>query len=605
MAALWAMGNSTLFAQNNPIAAPTNSPPPAAPAAVPGIQNPAAPSPYGTPLPNNASITAPIWPPAGKTVPAAPGAVSDLQNPPPPPVIPDPSATPAPAAPPVADPPAEAICCDPSAPSWWKRVPAVRPMPPVGYFPIPPTGPGYYSALDLLLDRPRENRPKFPYSATSAMFNSFYDADFRYLDDPNNTQFDYLDFLHQIHIGCNWVFNTGGEYRNRYMQEDNSRLAPGGPTNDYDLQRTRVYADLWYRDWFRAYVEFLSAQTFGQTLAPLAIDYDPYDFLNLFIDLKIPGTGDHPAYFRVGRQEMLLGSQRLISPLDWANTRRSFEGVRAFRQGDKFDVDLFWVRPDIRTPASGGMAFRDENQDFAGAWVTYHPQKGQFVDAYYLFLDNRNVSVVSGLLRAPCVVNTIGARYVGSQKQLLWDMEDMLQYGFQGAPIFAAATTAGLGWNFAKLPLNPTWWVYYDYASGTAYGAGPTEFNTFNQLFPFGHYYLGFLDLVGRQNIHDLNTHLFLYPSKFITFWFQYHHFELDSPSDGLFSKASAVERRAAAGGAGQTVGDEFDILVNFHLGNHSDLLGGYSLMAPGSFIAKTGSSTMPSLAYVQYSFKW
>jgi hypothetical protein len=485
-------------------------------------------------------------------------------------------------------------------------VPAVRPMPPVGYFPIPPTGCGYYSALDLLLDR-QTQRPKFPYSPTSPMFNSFFDADFRYLDDPNNTQHDYLDFLHQIHFG-DFVFNTGGEYRNRYMQEDNSRLT--GATNDYDLQRTRVYGDLWYRDWIRVYVELQSAQSFGQSLVPLTIDVDPADFQNLFADIKIPGTDDHPAYVRIGRQEMLLGSQRLVSPLDWANTRRTFEGVRAFRQGDKIDVDLFWVRPDIRTAGTAGYTFRDDNQDFAGGWVTWKPTKGQFVDIYDLYLANRNSMVASGLLRAPCQVDTLGARYVGTNKQFLWDFEDMLQVGFEGKPIFASATTAGIGWNFKNMALNPTMWIYYDYASGTAYVPGTAtpvggEFNTFNQLFPFGHYYGGFLDFVGRMNMHDLNTHLFLYPSKFVTLWFQYHHFELDSATDALFGKASQVERRSATGAAGQTIGDEFDLLMNIHLGHHSDLLGGYSLMAPGTFIANTGSSTMPSLLYVRYSYRW
>jgi hypothetical protein len=545
-------------------------------------------------------------------MPVGSSAISQDPNapPPPPPMIPDPGHA-ANADPQVAGAtpnPQDPACCDPTdpKPSWWKRVPVVRPMPPVGNFQVPPTGCGYYSALDLLLGRQTE-RPKFPYSATSPMFNSFYDANFLYLDDPNNTQFDYLDFLHQIHFG-DFVFNTGGEYRNRYMQEDNSRLT--GVTNDYDLQRVRVYGDLWYRDWFRVYVEFLTAQTFGQTLAPLAIDYDPYDFENLFVDLKIPGTGDHPAYLRVGRQEMLLGSQRLISPLDWANTRRTFEGARAFRQGDNIDVDLFWVRPDIRTVASNGVAFRDDNQDFAGAWVTWRPQKGQYLDLYYLFAANRNVSVMSGLVRAPYEVNTFGARYTGSNKQFLWDFEDAVQCGQQVQSIFASATTAGIGWNFKKLPMDPTFWVYYDYASGTPVpGNGTADFTTFNQLFPFGHYYFGALDLVGRQNIHDANAHLFLYPAKFITIWLQYHHFELDSPADGLYAASGTVLRRSAAGTAGQTVGDEFDFLVNFHLGHHSDLLAGYSLMAPGNFIVNTAptpaAAVMPSLAYLQYSYRW
>jgi len=609
--ALWAMGAEAALAQNDR-AQPSFHPPVQNPPLVaPGNLTPAPGVPTMLPEPDSVTMPTLVLPPPPTGLPPAPVVEADPPSPPPAaPVIPDPTATPHPIPlphpPAITDPRVDIPCCDdaPKKPSWWGHVPVIRPMPPVGNFPVRPTGEGYYSALDWLLGRQRATPPVFPYSPVGPMFNSFFDANFLYLDNPNNTQFDYLDFLHQIHIGDNWVFNTGGEYRNRYMQEDNSRLT--GLTNDYDLQRVRVYGDLWFRDWARFYVEFLSAQTFGQSLAPLAIDYDPYDFENLFMDLKIPGTGDHPAYVRMGRQEMLLGSQRLISPLDWANTRRTFEGFRGFRLGDKIDVDLFWVRPDIRTPGSNGLAFRDDAQDFAGAWVTWRPQKGQFLDLYYLYADNRNSTVASGLVRAPYEVSTFGTRYVGTNKQFLWDFEDMIQFGQQVQPIFASATTAGIGWNFAKCPMNPTLWVYYDYASGTASPGNPAnDFTTFNQLFPFGHYYLGFLDLVGRMNIHDINTHLFLYPTKFVTLWFQYHHFELDSPFDALYSAGGAVERRSAAGTAGQTVGDEFDLLMNIHLGNHSDLLCGYSLMVPGKFIANTGSSTMPSLAYLQYSFKW
>jgi hypothetical protein len=40
----------------------------------------------------------------------------------------------------------------------------------------------------------------------------------------------------------------------------------------------------------------------------------------------------------VGRQELLYGAQRLISPLDWANTRRTFEGGKLIWQGERVEV---------------------------------------------------------------------------------------------------------------------------------------------------------------------------------------------------------------------------------------------------------------------------
>jgi hypothetical protein len=66
-------------------------------------------------------------------------------------------------------------------------------------------------------------------------------------------------------------------------------------------------------------VEYLDAHSFHQELAPLAVDINRPDLLNFFADVKIPDGDGYPAYVRVGRQEILLGSERLLSPIDWAN----------------------------------------------------------------------------------------------------------------------------------------------------------------------------------------------------------------------------------------------------------------------------------------------
>ena len=56
----------------------------------------------------------------------------------------------------------------------------------------------------------------------------------------------------------------------------NSRFT--GRNNEYDLFRTRVYGDLWYRDQFRVYAEFLGAYSSWQDLPPLPPDQNKADF---------------------------------------------------------------------------------------------------------------------------------------------------------------------------------------------------------------------------------------------------------------------------------------------------------------------------------------
>lgn len=484
--------------------------------------------------------------------------------------------------------------------SAWYDHPVPRIVHRPAFFPILPTGPGYYSLWDACTDNYREAPPKSGYPRFALMPPSFFDADFRYVDDPKYNP-DFFERLHRIHLGDNWLFATGGQAWWRHMHEVNARLT--GRTNDYDLWRIRPYADLWYRDSFRIYAEFITANTLSHDLAPLRIDEDRADMQNLFFDVKIGEVDCRPVYIRAGRQELSFGSQRLISPPDWANTRRTFQGVRGMYQGEKFDVDLFWVQPVIPEPTKFNSV--DHHVNFYGAWLTYRPRKGTFADLYYLYLDNSNTITASGLTTAPTSVHTLGTRYTGDQHQFLWDFEAMLQLGQRGpSSIRAANLTAGVGYNFANLPMNPTIWGYYDWASGDP-SPNAADYNTFNQLFPFGHYYFGWLDLVGRQNIRDVSGHLYLYPTKWITFNLQYHFLHLDRARDALYGVAGTPLRASLNGSAGGRVGQELDLIFNVHVTNRSDIMFGYSRMNVGDFVSNTGSGQTPELFYLMYNVRW
>jgi hypothetical protein len=489
----------------------------------------------------------------------------------------------------------------------WLKVPPVESIPRLGDFIIPPDRPGYYSLMDWFQGKCRDNPPKFPYPPFSADAGSFFDNDFRYLDDPDNTQTDWLDPIKRIHIGDDWLLSTGGEFRARWVDEQGSRLT--ATTNDYDLIRTRVYGDLWFRDRVRLYVEFIDAHAFNESLPPLAIDNNPDDFLNLFMELKLFQLFDSPVYTRIGRQELLYGSERLISPLDWANTRRTFQGAKTYWHTDKFDFDIFWAKP---VPVSGtSLDWWNVDQNLYGIWATYKPKKGTTRDFYVVEYNQASPLVSGGAVRpsGPLDVTTVGTRWAGDQDgRLLYDFEGMFQSGTRASSeIYAFAATSGLGYRAKNLNFNPAIWFYYDYASGTPDPSALGTTQTFNQLFPFGHYYLGFNDFVGRQNIQDFNTQFSINPTPFITALFQYHHFALAEAKDALYNAAGAVLRVDPTGKSGIDVGDEFDLTANVHINQHNDLLFGVSFFDAGPFLRSAGAGVPvpPRLYYLQYSYKW
>lgn len=480
--------------------------------------------------------------------------------------------------------------CTDCEPFNFKKVPPVRPATRPGMFPIPPSGAGAYNLLAALRGQDSPAAPKFGYPPFGLMPPSFFDADFRYLDDPKTPPQNVLDRMKRIPIGDDWLLSVGGQTMTRYHSEYNSRLTQRD--NNYDLSRFRLYTDLWYKDRLRLFAELNATYSIWQDLPPLAIDESGPEIQNLFVDLKLGELRNAPVYLRAGRQELLLGSQRLVSPPDWANVRRTFQGLRLLRTGEKFDFDAFVTQPVV--PSINKLDSGDNNQLFAGSFGTYRPAKGQAIDLYYFLLDNTNRASQQGIVRQPSTVHTVGSRYYGDRDlndcyKLLWDTEAAIQFGQRGnQEIIAGMVTTGLGMNFKKAPLNPTLWVYYDYASGDDSPNAGNHFTTFNQLFPFGHYYMGWTDLIGRQNIHDVNATLYLYPAKWLTVSTQFHNFWLDNVRDGLYNVPGNAVRRDPTGRASTFVGHEVDLITNFHVTRRSDILVSYAHLFGGGFLRDT-----------------
>src|SRR5262249_41095130 len=159
--------------------------------------------------------------------------------------------------------------------------------PRLGYFLVPPTGPGYYSALDQILGNYREGPPKYAYPRMSAIIYPFYDADWAYLLNPANTDTDYADVLKWIPVADGVTFTTGGEFGYQFRNDVNSSGGLTGVADAYSLFRVRAYGDLWVQDWLRFYGEFLYADYAGRTLPPLPIDADRGDILDLFADIRL------------------------------------------------------------------------------------------------------------------------------------------------------------------------------------------------------------------------------------------------------------------------------------------------------------------------------
>ena len=179
--------------------------------------------------------------------------------------------------------------------------------------------------------------PKFH---KSVFKNLRFEEDWSALKDPEMETDHWMPGLKLIELDGDgdWTASFGGQMRFQTKSEQNRNLL-GGPVphnNDFNLLRLRLHGDLRYRDDLRFFVEMLDGSIHANDAPPLAIDENNHDFLNAFIEY--PGK---EFLARLGRFEMQYGAQRLISPLEWANTRRTFQGGLVRSVNDQFTTDVF------------------------------------------------------------------------------------------------------------------------------------------------------------------------------------------------------------------------------------------------------------------------
>jgi len=455
--------------------------------------------------------------------------------------------------------------------------------------------------------------PPPPYSVVR------WNEDYSYLNDPN-LRTDFLDPIKYIPLNDSGDFylSLGGQARYRYEYFNNANFGAGTQDADgYHLLRFLAHADLHLGPNVRLFVQGKSSLIedggIGPGGDPRPIDADELDVQQAFADLTLPLGDKNSLLLRFGRQDLLYGAQRLISPLDWTNTRRTFEGFKTSLTTGPNTLDLFWVRlVDVeREEFNNG----DPNTSFAGIYdVLAIPglvakDDNSKLDLYGLALNRTNARFAQNAAAATPTADedryTLGIRLSGNPKPFDFDLEGDYQFGqFGRGDISAWAFAAEGGYTLAQAPFAPRLFLGFDIASGDRDPANP-DLQTFNQLAPLGHAYLGYIDVVGRQNIIDLHPGVELTLAqnftmvKKLTLRSEYHLFWRESTDDALYNVAAGIAtappvagvQRAAGGSNSSYVGSELDLLLNWQIDRHTAAYVGYSHFFAGDFIDDTAGT--------------
>jgi hypothetical protein len=231
----------------------------------------------------------------------------------------------------------------------------------------------------------------------------------------------------------------------------------------------------------------------------------------------------------------------------------------------------------------------------AEAYVLYVERKGQIIGADGTGRERRY---------------TLGGRLTGKPKPFDYDVEADYQGGsFNNEDIQAYSLATEGGYNFEQVMFKPRAFVGFDIASGDRHAGGRME--TFDQMFPSGHTFFGYIDFIGRQNIIDLHPGFdFTLMEKHrlvekLTLRSEYHQFWRQSVNDVIYDTSAAVFRANTSGTRSRNVGSEIDMLLRWDIDRHLGTYFGYSHFFHGSYIQDTGPHKDVDFTYaaVTYTF--
>jgi alginate export protein len=454
------------------------------------------------------------------------------------------------------------------------------------------------------------------YPVQPAYTASRYDEDYSFLANPaNRTEtLDLIKYIPLFNWGQDYFLTLGGELREQYEFIENDNFGRGSVNSDgYWLQRLMVHSDWHFGPFVRAFVQLKSDIEEGRKPGPRPIDRKRLDFNQAFVDFSYPrvNLSAEKSYFtlRLGRQEIDLGDERLISVREGANSRQSFDGARLIFNSPKARVDLFGLRLDADRP---GYFDNDPSWSHENLWGLYSTiplttkstaatLNNISLDLFYIGFSHDGAQFNQGV--GDEIRHSIGGRLWRAHhiNGLDFNLLGVYQFGtFGGEQIRAFSTAIDAGYKLQDVRWAPRIACSLQISSGDS-SPHDARLETFNAMFPAGYYYGGGLvGQVGPANAIILQPELDLHPTTTLGIYLKGLFVWREDTADGLYNTPGNLIRSGSANNK-RYVGASPEILVTQQLGRHAIFSVSYYHFYRGGFLTQN----QPVSKDVDYFSAW
>jgi len=412
------------------------------------------------------------------------------------------------------------------------------------------------------------------------------DEDWSFLRERSKRN-DFWDPLKYISLGREGYYVTlSSEIRYRVEgfhllgQDETSAVR-----DNYLLQRYLVGADVHLGSRLRLFTEFQSGIINGELRSPRSTDQNIADYHQAFFEWRQPFNDKSVFGVKAGRQELSIGSSRLISASPGLNVKRSFDGALLYFRNDAWRISGTFAKLVSVNPSAFDDR-PDHEQTFWGVAASRKSprfQKGE-LGFYYLGVDRANAEYDQGEGRD--LRHTVGVKWAGAGTRLDLNYDLILQWGsFKGSAVRAWAFSTETGYRFIGTPGKPRLSVRTDYATGDRDPIDP-GLQSFNPLFP-GNSYSGQVGFLGPTNLTDFNPAVTFTLRKNVFLSLEAPSYWRTSTADGIYSPDLRLLLHADVGKA-KYVGTNPGVVGIWQVTKHIMFQGAITRFIAGAFLEKT-----------------
>ncbi|MCA9691332.1 MAG: alginate export family protein [Myxococcales bacterium] len=400
--------------------------------------------------------------------------------------------------------------------------------------------------------------------------------------------------------------------RGRYVASFNND--DPAPTHNLE-QQVRVHVDASYGP-VSAFIQFQDARAWGFERGP-GSDESNTDLYQGYLQLAGARQGGALAgEVRVGRQEIVFGSRRLIAQRPWSLTGQSFDAIRVRAHYRDYAFDGFAAllrRPEtFQSTDANGATVEIESPASAlfGAELRAGFHRAFTVAAQVVGTHERPTPEAP--TRTRDIVNG-GLRITGEPIEgLRYDVEGFYQAGQQqGRDHRAWALFAFVDHDFVRVKTRPGLHAGYTIASGEACENDPADgpcqqsgrSREFYDFYRTRHGFVGIIDLALFRNIRDLELGARLVPVDKVELALTYHFLQLQEPAGRWWS---VPEGLVGAGwdpdNTARNLGHELDLTLDARvLADHLTIRPGYAIFFPDAAGRTIGGGRDPQ----HFAYLW